>query len=206
MVAPSAALALPVTVRTARTLEGTSGRGVRASSRLRPSAREGRCEISWNDEPRRPPGEGRQQPPPPGSGPSGYPPPPPPGQPQYYPGYGPPPKQGTNGLAIASLVLGIVWIWGVTSVLAIIFGLIARRQIKERNESGDGMAIAGIVLGILGVVGAIALIVIFAAFVDEIDELERYEDFEMIGGAAAFAAEKASSAAATAKGLLAGLL
>lgn len=103
-------------------------------------------------------------------------------------------------------MLGIVWIWGVTSVLAIIFGLIARRQIKERNESGDGMAIAGIVLGILGVVGAIALIVIFAAFVDEIDDLERYEDFEMIRGAAAFAGEKASSAAATVKGLLASLL
>lgn len=100
---------------------------------------------------------------------------------------------------------GIVWIWGVTSVLALIFGLIARRQIKERNESGDGLAIAGIVLGILGVVGTIVLIIAFAAFVDDIDEFDQYEDYQMIPTAISFAGHHVASAAGTVKAVLAGL-
>ena len=101
---------------------------------------------------------------------------------------------------------GIVWIWGVTSVLAIIFGLIARRQIKERNETGDGMAIAGIVLGILGVVGAVILIIVFATVVDDLEDFEQYEDFNTIRLGARFAAESALSAAAAVKSSLSGLL
>src|ERR1700759_4431529 len=54
------------------------------------------------------------------------------------------PKQSTNGFAIASMVLGILWIYWVGSVLALVFGYIARSQIKQRGDSGDGMAIAGI--------------------------------------------------------------
>jgi hypothetical protein len=66
------------------------------------------------------------------------------GQPYGYP-YAPPRR--TNGLAIASMVLGIVWLYWVGSVLALVFGYIARRQIRERGENGGGMATAGIVLG-----------------------------------------------------------
>jgi hypothetical protein len=95
--------------------------------------------------------------------PQPYPPPQYPQQPPQYPTYPaagpyPPPGYGygyvhraTNGLAIASMVLGILWLYWVGSILALIFGFIARRQIKERNESGDGMAIAGIVLGFVGI-------------------------------------------------------
>lgn len=49
------------------------------------------------------------------------------------------------------MVLGILWIYWVGSVLALIFGYVARRQIKAQGQSGDGMAIAGIVLGWIGV-------------------------------------------------------
>lgn len=74
------------------------------------------------------------------------------------------PLRTTNGLAIASMVLGIVWIYWIGSVLALIFGLIARKQIRERGQGGDGMAIAGIVLGIIGLATmVIAIIVIVAA-------------------------------------------
>jgi hypothetical protein len=61
----------------------------------------------------------------------------------------------TNGFAIASLVLGFVWLFGLGSLLALIFGLVARKQIDDSNgqQSGKGMAIAGIVLGIVGLVG-----------------------------------------------------
>jgi hypothetical protein len=77
--------------------------------------------------------------------------------PQPY-GYGyPPPPRRTNGLAIASMVLGIVWIYWIGSILALVFGYVARRQIRQRGESGDGMAIAGIVLGWVGV-GALVLL------------------------------------------------
>lgn len=82
------------------------------------------------------------------------------GQPGYGPGYGPPPygpgpygfaAQRTNGMAIASMVLGIVWIYWIGSILALVFGYIAKKQIKERGEGGAGMATAGIVLGWIGV-------------------------------------------------------
>jgi hypothetical protein len=44
-----------------------------------------------------------------------------------------------------------VWIYWIGSILALVFGYIAKRQIAERNESGGGMATAGIVLGWIGV-------------------------------------------------------
>jgi Domain of unknown function (DUF4190) len=79
-----------------------------------------------------------------------------PQQPGQYPppggyGYGQPPR--TNGMAIASLILGILWICGIGSILALIFGLVARNQIRDSRgqQQGDGMAIAGIVLGGIGV-------------------------------------------------------
>jgi hypothetical protein len=81
--------------------------------------------------------------------------PPPPGYPGAYgyPGYpGYPVQRPTNGFAIASLVLGILIIfWGLTSILALVFGYIARKQIRERGEGGAGLAVAGIVLGWVGV-------------------------------------------------------
>jgi hypothetical protein len=68
--------------------------------------------------------------------------------------------RGTNGMSIASLVLGIIWIYGLGSILALVFGYVALRQIKERNEGGRGMAIAGIVLGWVGIGGAILITVL----------------------------------------------
>jgi hypothetical protein len=68
----------------------------------------------------------------------------------------------TSGMAIASLVLGLLWGYGVGSVLAIIFGVVAKNQIRDGQGqvTGGGMATAGIVLGIIGAV--IAVIVIIA--------------------------------------------
>ncbi len=72
------------------------------------------------------------------------------GQPPGYP-YGPPIRRN-NGMAIASMVLGIVWLYWIGSVLALIFGFIAKKQIRESGEGGSGMATAGIVLGAVGMV------------------------------------------------------
>ena len=77
-------------------------------------------------------------------------PPPPPVQ---HHGVGP---QPTNGLAIASMVLGIVGVFlfvffAIVSILALVFGLVANGQINRSGgtQPGKGMAIAGIVLGLL---------------------------------------------------------
>jgi len=58
----------------------------------------------------------------------------------------------TSGMAIASLVMGIVG-WTVLpllgSILAIVFGYAARNEIRRRpgELSGDGLAMTGLVLG-----------------------------------------------------------
>ncbi|WP_236829756.1 DUF4190 domain-containing protein [Blastococcus sp. KM273128] len=79
---------------------------------------------------------------------------------QPYGGYPYAPPQRTNGMAIASLVLGILWLYWIGSILALVFGYTAQRQIRERGESGGGMATAGIVLGWIGV-GFFALFLLF---------------------------------------------
>jgi hypothetical protein len=75
-----------------------------------------------------------------------------------------PPVTKTNGLAIASLVLGLVWVYGLGSILALVFGYSAKGQIDRSGgqQTGGGMAIAGIVLGWIGV-GLILLVFIAAA-------------------------------------------
>jgi Domain of unknown function (DUF4190) len=57
------------------------------------------------------------------------------------------------GFAVASMVLGIVWVFWLGSILAVIFAFIALHQIRKANGAltGKGMAIAGMVLGWIGV-------------------------------------------------------
>lgn len=132
--------------------------------------------------------------PPPGYGPTGDPPgypppnpgfPPPTGPPGYAPpldpGYGYPPGgplygyvpvQKTNGMAIASLVCSLVWLGGVGSILAVIFGFIARSQIKksEGTVQGNGLAIAGIIIGAVGVIAVVGFVIFVAALVHHCDQ------------------------------------
>jgi len=61
------------------------------------------------------------------------------------------PRRETNGPAVVSLVLGILWLGGIGSILAIIFGWVALREIDEWDEGGRGMAVAGVTLGIVGI-------------------------------------------------------
>jgi hypothetical protein len=70
-------------------------------------------------------------------------------------------QPATNGLAIASLVLGILWLYWVGSVLALVFGYMARQQIDRAQgaQGGRGLATAGIVLGWIGI-GFLALFMV----------------------------------------------
>jgi len=62
-------------------------------------------------------------------------------------------------MAIASMVLGIVWVYWIGSILALVFGYVALRQIRQRGQQGKGMAIAGIALGWVGAATLVAIII-----------------------------------------------
>jgi hypothetical protein len=79
----------------------------------------------------------------------------------------------TNGLAITSLVLGIVSVplafcygFGILfAIPALILGLIARRQIEESGgmQSGKGLALAGMITG--GIVVGVAVLAVISIVV-----------------------------------------
>ena len=84
----------------------------------------------------------------------------------------PPPQVKTNSLAIASFVLGIVWVYWIGSILALVFGYVALRQIRQAHgwQQGRGFAIAGVVLGWIGV-AALALVLVLAVVIaDGVDD------------------------------------
>jgi hypothetical protein len=74
-------------------------------------------------------------------------------------------RPGTNGKAVASLVLGILCLYGIGSILALIFGFMARKEIDASGgaQTGRGMATAGIVLGFIGI-GIMVLLIALLVF------------------------------------------
>ena len=67
-----------------------------------------------------------------------------------------PQKLPNNGKAIASMVLGIlglVILYVIGPILALVFGHIAKNEIEASNgtQGGGGMATAGIVMGWIGI-------------------------------------------------------
>lgn len=87
-----------------------------------------------------------------------------------------------TGMAVASLVLGILGLLtsafllgGLLGLVAIILGIIALGKIKRGEAGGRGMAIGGIVTGILALLVTILIVVTVGAFfannADEIDNL-----------------------------------
>ncbi len=98
--------------------------------------------------------------PPGGAPPAGYPPGTyPPGSYPPGPGYAYPGRAKTSGLAIAAFVLSLLWIFGLGSLLAVIFGIIALVTISRSHGTrrGRGWAIAGLVIGALGLILTVAV-------------------------------------------------
>ncbi|MGC5018674.1 DUF4190 domain-containing protein [Micromonospora sp. DT47] len=95
----------------------------------------------------------------------GYPPP-------GYPGYGYPAAPKTNSMAIAALVLSLVGIAScITAPVGAILGHVARKQIRETGEGGEGMAKAAIIVGwiltgLLVLLIAFYVVIIVLAFAD----------------------------------------
>jgi hypothetical protein len=71
----------------------------------------------------------------------------------------------TNGIAVASLVCGLMQVFtlGITAIPAVILGHVARGQIRRNGERGDGMATAGLVLGWVGIAFFVLIVVGVAA-------------------------------------------
>lgn len=92
------------------------------------------------------------------------------GQPQYPPPqYGQPPYgvapypppgyaygRPTNTLAVASLVLALTF-----APAGLVTGIIARRQIRQTQEQGDGLALAAIIIGGIATAVFVLLIVVW---------------------------------------------
>lgn len=61
------------------------------------------------------------------------------------------PVGGTEALAVISIILSLLWLFGLGSIAGIVTGLVARRRIKRSGgaRTGSGLALAGIVLGVI---------------------------------------------------------
>jgi hypothetical protein len=82
----------------------------------------------------------------------------------HGPGHPPPYPVGrpTNSTAITALILGIVSFIScqLIGVVAIYLGSRARTEIRSTGEDGDGLALAGVILGWVSI-GIFALVVLF---------------------------------------------
>jgi uncharacterized membrane protein len=77
-----------------------------------------------------------------------------PGSVMYYPAAGYPPPQlpvppTINSLAMASLICGLVEVptLGLSALPAVILGTMARQQIRQTGQRGEGLAVTGLILG-----------------------------------------------------------
>jgi uncharacterized protein DUF4190 len=83
-----------------------------------------------------------------------------------YTPYGGPAIKRNNGLAVASLVCACAgFLFIVPGVLGVIFGFIARSQIRQSRgtQGGDGLALAGIIVGFAWIGLFLILVIVGAA-------------------------------------------
>jgi hypothetical protein len=90
---------------------------------------------------------------------------------------------GTDGVAVAALIVGILallvsWIpvlGAIGGIVALVLGLVARNRIKKSGAGGNGMAVTGIVTGAVSIAINIAIIAFFViAGGDFFDEVSTY--------------------------------
>ncbi|MFG2419268.1 DUF1707 and DUF4190 domain-containing protein [Streptomyces sp. NPDC048448] len=67
----------------------------------------------------------------------------------------PAPRPMTNGKAVGAMVCGLLTVvtLGATGIPAVVLGHSARSEMRRTGESGDGLAMTGLVLGWLSVAG-----------------------------------------------------
>jgi len=78
----------------------------------------------------------------------------------------PAPQAGTNSKAIAAVVCGASgFFFGLPAPAAIVLGHMARREIRRTNEQGDGMAVAGLVMGYVMTIFMVGVLLLGVAMV-----------------------------------------
>src|SRR5690349_15699260 len=88
----------------------------------------------------------------------------------------------TNGPAVASLACGLAqFVCGpLQTIPAIVFGHVARHQVKRTGEQGGGMALAGLLLGwaavILGIIAIAGLAVVAVAHTGGAGHFQRHAE------------------------------
>lgn len=110
----------------------------------------------------------------------------PPTEPMSY--QSPPPgAQPSQGLAIGSLVCGILsigtfcvwWLSVPLGIVAVVLGVMARGKIARGEASGAGLAKAGMICGIIGAVISILLFILamigLSMFGKQVEEWERQQ-------------------------------
>ena len=77
------------------------------------------------------------------------------------------PPMSTNSLARASLILGVAEFFslGLTAIPAVICGHLAKSEMRQTGQRGDGMATAGLVLGYMAIIfwGIVVVLAILGA-------------------------------------------
>jgi Domain of unknown function (DUF4190)/Domain of unknown function (DUF1707) len=75
------------------------------------------------------------------------------------------PARRVNGLAIASVVAGVLWMWWLGSFAAVIMGHVALRQIARSGgtQSGRATALTGLAIGYFGLT-ALLTVILYSAF------------------------------------------
>jgi hypothetical protein len=87
--------------------------------------------------------------------------------PVYYPQ-----PRDTNGFAIASFVCSVLFLFtlGLGGLVGVVFGHIARHQLRQRPQGGNGLSIAGLIIGYIGIlymiIAAIGLYALFHYGID----------------------------------------
>jgi hypothetical protein len=72
------------------------------------------------------------------------------GQPYILPVAVPVQPRTTNGSAIFAFIMALLWIGGLGSLLGLLVGIAARKEIAAKGQAGDGLAIAASIIGGLG--------------------------------------------------------
>lgn len=102
--------------------------------------------------------------------------------PPPYGAYPVPQQEGTNGLAIASMIVGIVSVvlcmWYIPAVVGLVLGIVALNQIKSRGTEGQGMAIAGVATSAVSLVVGIVLLVV--ALTSDSTSYDRYGPYAQV--------------------------
>ena len=79
----------------------------------------------------------------------------------------PAPKSQVDGVAIASFVFSILWLYGLGSLLGFALGLVSLHRIRESGRRGHALAMAGAWVGAIGfLVTVTAAIIVYQTVKD----------------------------------------